>query len=1005
MADLSIPQIKLRITVTVLLVVSFVLASFAWQIFEQRNSDIEDAEHQTAGYARALAEHAERSFAETDRVLRDVLLDIQTAGDIQTIPSSQLYNLMKRQTEGAPQIGDMFVVNANGEMISNTNHFPPKPIDVSDRDYFKYYATTPDAGLTLGTTVKSRLVNRWRFNLMRPLAAPGEPFAGLLAVAFEVEYFKRFLNAASIGTSGKIFLIQANGKPLVLEPYQEKAYQTDFTTSALIKKHLPHAPSGTFQIEKNGITPFPGIVSYQKLSSFPVVAAVSINRDEVLAHWRIEALKQSILTVTLCLVIAVLGLIMFRHLNRLQRSDEALRSQQEQLQLKATQIDSAQEAILLITPEGRLLQFNPALCRLTGYSAKELQGILLADIEPTAYGKQFELNSRELREQGEATFESAFRKKDGAIVPVEGHARFMEGVEPPVILSIVRDISERKSIEQREKTRLKILEQMASNASLPVILADIVAFVEQQSPGTFCSVLLVDESGTILRHGAAPSLPEAYNRAVDGLRIGNKMGSCGTAAFLQQRVVVEDIEGHPFWKGFTPARDAGLRSCWSEPILSANAEVLGTFAMYHREPKAPTAKEIALIESAAHLASIAISRERGREQQEALQDQLQHIQKIESIGQLAGGIAHDFNNLLTPILIYSEMLKKIVPAGESNLSKLEGIIKAANKAKDLTQKLLSVSRKHVLCMEPVDLNAVINEMEDMLRRSIGERITLVRELSVNRRVVTLGDKGLVEQLVLNLIVNARDSITEVGTITIRTGRVMVDAETARQKPGMMVGDAVVLTIADSGCGMTKEVQDHIFEPFFTTKETGKGTGLGLAMVYGIVKQHYGYIGVSSRAGAGTTFTVYFPAQPTESLPADTLPTAAVKDHSLLCNAPTVILLAEDNEIVRTMTRELLTMSGYTVLEAALPSQALAVAADPDQAIDLLLTDVVMPEMNGRQLYDRVCEFRPSLPVLFMSGYTDDIELNMDEHIERSNFLHKPFTTEQMLRAVKTSLAG
>lgn len=891
MSQIEIKQVKNRILIAILLIIATFIFMFVYELFEQRHNIIKNAERQTAGFAKALSQHAERTFAETERVTRDTLHDIHLAGEADEIYPKTLYDIMKFQTEGSPQIGDMFIVDEKGKMFNNTATYPPKMIDVSDRDYFKFYASTPNAGVTLGTPVKSRLVGRWRFNLMRPLAKQGEPFNGLLAVAFEVEYFKNFLDSSSIGKNGKIILLHTNGKPLVYEPYIENAYKKDFNNSKFFKEILPQKlDSGTFALEKGIVTNTPLIVSYTRLKNFPVIAVVALSKNEVLAKWHKEFLEEGIFLFMFCLSIGGMGKLVFSYINRLHHTQNSLNEQ------------------------------NHALATLN----------------------------------------------------------------------------------HQEKAKAAILEKITLNAPLKELLTMIVSFVENQSPGSLCSVLLADTEKNILHHAAAISLPQTYNQAVDGLRIANKMGSCGTAAFLKKRVIVEDIAIHPFWKGFTPAHDAGLRSCWSEPIVTADGELLGTFAIYHKEPRSPLPEELLLIESAANLANIAISRLKTREQQQQLEEQLRHIQKIDAVGQLAGGIAHDLNNLLTPILVYGEMIKKKLPPEISQHKQIDGILLAAHKAKDLNQRLLSFSRKQILCLETLELNHLIGGFKELFQRAIPENMQLDIKPQKPEAYI-YGDKGQIEQALLNLVINAKDAICETnagnGKITIETSSVLIEENMVRQNPGMNAGQHILLKITDNGCGMTEEQRRRIFEPFFTTKEVGKGTGLGLAMVYGLVKQHNGYIAVESEPGNGTSFMLYFPAaeapeQAEESHTADNA-TTSVNTHK-----PATILLVEDNDMIREMTKELLQTAGFTVYGAELPSKAILIAREHPE-INLMVSDVVMPEMNGQELHERLQFYLPALPVIFMSGYTNNVILHDGIPIEGYNFIHKPFTAQQMLEAIQS----
>lgn len=997
---LTVHQLKKRILLFVGAIVAAVIGISVWSLVSQYNETIAAAEQRATSYARVLAEHSESAFAESDRVLLDVLRDLRDKGGIERVDQYALYQLLNRQSQGAPQIGSIFLVDKHGTMRANSNKFPQPSISVADRDYFRHYLTTPGADLIISKPVMSRLVARWRFNLLRPLPGVRDDFAGIAAVAFEVSYFNKFLGPASLGPRGRILLLRNDGSPLVYEPYADKAYQTDFSKTVLFTKYLPAAPSGTYHVTHTTLDKSSRIISYQRLTRFPVVAVVALHKNDVLESWARKALFQAGMTLGLCLMIGLLVRLMFRHLDYLVRSQEVVAGQQEQLRIKATQIDAADDAILQVDEEGRLISFNQALCSMTGYTQGELTGIRLHDVEPPEFAAKIYRNISLLQEQHQATFESAFLTKAGRILPTEVCARIMESEGRPLILSIVRDITQRKRDEMRERTRLKILEEMARGATLSELLELIVRFVEQETPGALCSVLLADEIGTCLRHGAAPSLPDAYNKAVDGLKIGPGMGSCGTAAFMKQRVVVEELEGHPYWRGFAAAREAGLRACWSEPVLAADGDLLGTFAMYYREARIPTEEELQLIESAAHLASIAIGRVRDETHRQKLEEQLLHIQKIEAIGQLAGGIAHDFNNLLTPIIVYADMVRRALSDDHPQSSRVEGVLAAAHKAKDLTQKLLSFGRKQMLNIEVLDLNEVIESFRDILLRTIRENIVIdVMPAAGGARLKA--DRGQLEQVLLNLTVNARDAIEGKGTISIATGHVLLDDEFVRQHPGMAPGPYILLAFKDTGCGMDDETLRHIYEPFFTTKAVGHGTGLGLATVYGIVKQHEGYIEARSRVGEGTAFSIYLLATTEESGSAVDAP-ATVPGRSD-CTGNQTILLVEDNLMVLEMAVELLESNGFRVLAADSPLKAMEIEQSYNGPIDLMVTDVVMPEMNGMELYERLQDRRPGLPVLYMSGYTSDVVIHNGTLEEEVSFIRKPFTSEQFIERVRRLL--
>ena len=664
--------------------------------------------------------------------------------------------------------------------------------------------------------------------------------------------------------------------------------------------------------------------------------------------------------------------------------------------------DCAGDAICIHDLDCKILEVNQAACDRMGYSYEEFLQLSLYDLNSPEQKGWIAERLATVRKVGRAMYETVHLSRSGEAVPIEVCSRLIDYQEQPAVLAIVRDISVRKRIERRERTRLKILEQMATGSSLEELLVYIVRFVEQESPGGLCSVLLANEAGTRLLHGAAPSLPYAYNEAVNGLKIKEGMGSCGTAAFLKKRVIVEDLETHPYWRGFLPARDAGLRACWSEPVLSVSGELLGTFAIYSRSRRSPSEEELALIESAAHMASIAIGRVRSEESRLRLEEQMRQMQKIEAIGQLAGGLAHDFNNLLTPIFVYADIAKRSLDAEDPNRKKLDGILLSAHKAADLTKKLLTFGRKQMLTMEVLELNEVIASLLDLLQRTIRANIEIKTDLT-NFGAPVFADRGQIEQILINFAVNAQDAIKGNGAIVIETGNVAIDEEFIRLNPGIKEGPHVLMSFSDNGCGMSDEVLSHIFEPFYTTKPVGQGTGLGLATVYGIVKQHGGYIKVVSQVGRGTSFQLYFPRSAGKVKPGAGEPAAT--DSSQWKDNRATILLVDDNETIREMAVELLQSSGYHVLLAETPVKALQMLEAAGNPIDLLITDVVMPEMSGPELYQRVAAKYPRLPVLYISGYTFNVKVHSPAEHERVNFLPKPFTSGQFLAGIEKAVSG
>ena len=380
----------------------------------------------------------------------------------------------------------------------------------------------------------------------------------------------------------------------------------------------------------------------------------------------------------------------------------------------------------------------------------------------------------------------------------------------------------------------------------------------------------------------------------------------------------------------------------------------------------------------------------------ALEDQFRQSQKMEAVGRLAGGVAHDFNNLLMVISGYAEVLLNQVDDTSSLHEKAKAIQLAADRATTLTRQLLAFSRKQLLELKVVDVNAIVQDMERLLGPLIGENIELITLLAPQASH-TRADAGQLEQVIMNLVVNAKDAMPAGGKLTIRTERITVDENHRRGQQFIRPGHYITLSVSDTGSGMDRETQSRIFEPFFTTKEKGKGTGLGLSTVYGIVKQSGGYVMVQSEPGRGSTFHIYLPQVEGTAEKHSVAPPDAARGGT------ETVLLVEDEESVRQLVRDTLAAKGYRVLEGENGETGLAVAAGHPGKIDLVITDVVMPGMGGREMVKQLVETRPGAKVLYLSGYTEDAIVS-DGSIEPGTaFLQKPFTLQSLSRKVREVL--
>lgn len=392
------------------------------------------------------------------------------------------------------------------------------------------------------------------------------------------------------------------------------------------------------------------------------------------------------------------------------------------------------------------------------------------------------------------------------------------------------------------------------------------------------------------------------------------------------------------------------------------------------------------------------ARKRGEEEKDHLQTQFLHAQKMEAVGRLAGGVAHDFNNMLSVIIGYGELAKSELSPQDPLHFKIEEILKAANKSADLTRQLLAFSRQQIIEPKVLNINTIIDDSERMLNRLLGEDIELTFTPQSDLWSAIM-DPSQIDQILVNLAVNARDAMPKGGKLLIETDNATIDKTFCAKHIGALPGDFIVLVISDTGSGMDKETQQHLFEPFFTTKGEGKGTGLGLSTVFGIVKQNNGFIHVYSEPGLGTTFRIYFPRYLGSAIE------TKEKEAPAVLRGTETILVVEDEEQLLAISKAFLDSQGYTVLTASQPGEAIILCEKYEGDIHLLITDVVMPTMNGKELRERIEKLKPGIEILFMSGYTADVIAHHGVLAEGVTFIQKPFMMGDFLGKVRGVLGN
>lgn len=674
------------------------------------------------------------------------------------------------------------------------------------------------------------------------------------------------------------------------------------------------------------------VIPYAHLGDRQVAVTYVPDRD---AQQRVRGFAVSLLDITMRVYV-----------------EEALRQSEAHLQAV---VNTAVEGIITIDSVGHLQSMNIAASRTFGYTPEEAIGKNVSMLMPEPYHSEHDGYLAHYLTTGEKRIigigrEVMGRRKDGTTFPMDLAVSEFTLADKRFFVGIVRDITERKRAEadlrESEERFRATFEQAAVGIAL-VSLEGTWLRVNQR----FCNIVGYTREEIRDRTFQDITHPEDLETDLNYV----------------QRLLANTLDTYTIEKRYIQ-KSGGI--AW----VNLTASLV-------REPSGEPNYFITVIEDIS---------ERKR-----IEEQLQHAQRLESIGQLAGGIAHDFNNLLTAITGFTELAMGVVTDNAEATAYLSNVTHAAERAAGLTRQLLAFARKQMIEPKILDINVLLLQLDKILRRLIGENIDLVLMPQMPLWEVRV-DPSQIEQVIINLAVNARDAMPGGGSLTIETHKAVLDTEYSRQYAEVLPGEYVMVAISDTGTGMTEEVKRHVFEPFFTTKEPGRGTGLGLATCYGIVKQSGGHMWFYSEPNKGSTFKIYLP----RAVGAATFDVEAIYSQP---GGDETILIVEDEPLVRGFAVQILRDQGYTILEASHGKEALSVAAAHNGPIHLLLTDVVMPQLGGKPLADMLQKIRPEMKTLYSSGYTDNAIVHHGTLDEGVAFLQKPYTSLSLTRKVREVL--
>lgn len=979
-------------------------------ILEDRKHVVADARSDVENLRDALSEQTRQTFAALEIALAGVAENIDPA----SLTSDDTHRtLSERQDSFAPTFA-MFILDADGRLAASSRTRAPDPVDFSDDPMFTAHRDDPSLGLYIAKPRKGKVgyaKDKWIVNVSRRLSDADGDFAGLVAAAVSVDYLTDFYDALRMGDNAVVGISKANGMVIARSPFNEDYLGRELSDTKLFQEMLPSADSGVYQAEfvTDGVE---RIIAYSRVPDFPVLVYVGISLDDRLAGWQQRALVDG--TIGL-LAITVLGGFGFSLARRISERQEEKEKRVAQL-TAMTEISKAllespdlSTALQRATDMAReLVPCHQAVTSMTDHPsmAQAIHTVSLSDkyaawreydAEPDGsgiYRLVCETNQPMRLTQAELEAHSAWK---GFGAARDRHPPMRGWLAVPLVagdganLGLIQ-LSDRENGEFTDEDQALMVElaHVTSVAIQRLRMAD-----DLREAATRADKLRAEAESARTSEAAArveiERILTSIRDAVYALDSEWRFTYLNRKAEVLLERKAEDLIGRNIWSEFPEAAETEI---YEQYQRARNENVDVELQIYypplkrHFEVRAFPQDVDGLTVYFQDVSNWVIQEE-----------QLRQAQKMEAVGQLTGGVAHDFNNLLTVILGNAETVLDDMDKDAAHYRLISMIVEAAERAGDLTQRLLAFSRRQPLEPKALDINALVGGLEPLLRRTLGEPydIEFAFQEDINRAVA---DPGQLENAIVNLAVNARDAMLDGGKLTIETGEAEIDEDYIDTHLYAEPGRYIVIAVGDNGVGMSPEVRSHAFEPFYTTKAAGEGTGLGLSMVYGFVKQSKGHINIYSELDEGTTVKLYIPCAS-----ADDRVERRHEMEETIQKGTERILVVEDDMLVREYTTSTLTSLGYDVTAVADGVSAKALL-ETDGSFDLLLCDVVLGGgMNGRQVAEAAHEQQPTLKVLYMSGYTENAIVHHGRLDPGTRLLQKPFRRADLAMKVREALDG